>query len=408
MNLQSSPLTNKALFSFELKEWKIRMINSSQKEIVACFHEADLPKFHTGKLSSLVYPSTREEKNRKNLPFIICRVYAFTLDGKYLIQRRSATRKVYPLVYCDSASGHVQYHKNFSFEHVQAEAWRELEEEMGGKVLYGRLLDMNVEHNREKACELAYNFIALITDSIQIDLEETAPESGFYSQENLKIMLNQDIFVPITQEYWKKIIAQNLRSKLITEYEMERESKNSMDQNSAPHQGETKPFSVAGIVGRFQPFHNGHLQLILEIYRTSEFVKIGIGSSQYAFTPENPFSFEERKRMIVSALKDQNIDTNTFRIFPIPDLHNISKWTTAMIEIMGNFDIFYSNSEWIRQYLSNHGKKIGALKKINFQQFNGTFIRSEIMADRTTSNLLPPTVITILKEINGFERIKSL
>ncbi|WP_371806167.1 nicotinamide-nucleotide adenylyltransferase [Candidatus Lokiarchaeum ossiferum] len=381
---------------------------SSKTEIVACFHETDLPKFHTGKLSSIVYPATREEKNQKNLSFIICRVYAFTLDGKYLVQRRSVTRKVLPLKYCDSASGHVQFHENFSFEHIQTEAWRELTEEMGAKVIYGRFLDMKIEHNREKACELAYNFIALIEDTIHIDLKEVAPESGFYTQEEMTILLNQEIFVPITHEYWKRIITQNLQSILITEYEENQKSKHSLTHISATNQDDANRFSVGAIVGRFQPFHNGHLQLILEIFQEVKFIKIGIGSSQYSHTADNPFSFDERRKMIEAALKEQNIAASSFQIYPIPDLHNISKWTTTMLEILGNFEVFYSNSEWIRQYLSNHGKKIGALKKINFQRFNGTFIRSEIMADRETAGLIPLAVINVLKEIKGFERIKSL
>ncbi|UYP45560.1 Nicotinamide-nucleotide adenylyltransferase [Candidatus Lokiarchaeum ossiferum] len=381
---------------------------SSKTEIVACFHETDLPKFHTGKLSSIVYPATREEKNQKNLSFIICRVYAFTLDGKYLVQRRSVTRKVLPLKYCDSASGHVQFHENFSFEHIQTEAWRELTEEMGAKVIYGRFLDMKIEHNREKACELAYNFIALIEDAIHIDLKEVAPESGFYTQEEMTILLNQENFVHITHEYWKRIITQNLQSILITEYEENQKSKQSLTPISATNQDDANRFSVGAIVGRFQPFHNGHLQLILEIFQEVKFIKIGIGSSQYSHTADNPFSFDERRKMIEAALKEQDIAASYFQIYPIPDLHNISKWTTTMLEILGNFEIFYSNSEWIRQYLSNHGKKIGALKKINFQRFNGTFIRSEIMADRETAGLIPLAVINVLKEIKGFERIKSL
>jgi len=53
---------------------------------------------------------------------------------------------------------------------------------------------------------------------------------------------------------------------------------------------------IALFIGRFQPFHSGHLDAIKQI--SEEEIIIGIGSSQYSKTEENPYSFEERKKMI--------------------------------------------------------------------------------------------------------------
>ena len=386
------------------------MDKTDRDEIVACFHESDLPKFHTGKLSSLVFPATREEKVRKNLPFLICRIYAFTLSGKCLIQRRSATRKILPLTFCDSASGHIQYRENFSFDHIQEEAWRELAEEMGAKVLYGRLLDINVEHNRKVSCELAYNFIALIEDSFQLDNDETDPESGLYSKDQCLKLLDERSFVPVTKEYWSYIFSRNLHQKMLSEYHLvqTRPKKINSNQNFIPTDLKIPKYSIGALVGRFQPFHNGHLQLILGIINQVETIKIGIGSSQSVNTPENPFSFDERKQMIIDSLDHHGIIPSIYTIYAIPDLHNITKWTESLMQIFGDFDIFYSNNEWIRQFLLNYGKKIGSLMKFDFERFNGTFIRAQIKADRAITDLLPISVITIMRKIQGFQRIKEL
>ncbi|EQD45121.1 nicotinamide-nucleotide adenylyltransferase, partial [mine drainage metagenome] len=50
----------------------------------------------------------------------------------------------------------------------------------------------------------------------------------------------------------------------------------------------------AFVVGRFQPFHNGHLHVIKEILSQYSSVIIGIGSAQYSHTMENPFTAGER------------------------------------------------------------------------------------------------------------------
>jgi len=47
------------------------------------------------------------------------------------------------------------------------------------------------------------------------------------------------------------------------------------------------------IIGRFQPFHNGHLYAIKNALKKVDELVIAIGSSQYVNTEDNPFSFEK-------------------------------------------------------------------------------------------------------------------
>ena len=54
---------------------------------------------------------------------------------------------------------------------------------------------------------------------------------------------------------------------------------------------------IALIVGRFQPFHKGHLFLIKKALTLADKVVIGIGSANI-IDVNNPIDFETRKKII--------------------------------------------------------------------------------------------------------------
>src|SRR3989338_6061585 len=60
-------------------------------------------------------------------------------------------------------------------------------------------------------------------------------------------------------------------------------------------------------LGRFQPLHNGHLEAIRKMQRECSEVIIIVGSSQYCFEANNPFTIGERIEMITASLKDAGL-----------------------------------------------------------------------------------------------------
>jgi nicotinamide-nucleotide adenylyltransferase len=59
-------------------------------------------------------------------------------------------------------------------------------------------------------------------------------------------------------------------------------------------------------VGRFQPFHRGHLSIVREALEKCDRLIIAIGSAQESKTKKNPFTFEERRKFIWRSLKGMN------------------------------------------------------------------------------------------------------
>lgn len=56
---------------------------------------------------------------------------------------------------------------------------------------------------------------------------------------------------------------------------------------------------VTVYIGRFNPFHNGHAHVLKRALETSKLVIVLVGSSGQARSLKNPFTFEERRKMIM-------------------------------------------------------------------------------------------------------------
>ncbi len=124
-------------------------------------------------------------------------------------------------------------------------------------------------------------------------------------------------------------------------------------------------------VGRFQPFHLGHLDAIKQI--SEDKIIIGIGSSQYSETDENPYSFEERKDMIVDALQKENIN---YKIIAIPDIHDEINWVEHVKKTVGNFDVVYTGNDWVKKLFKEKNILVKDIK-INIP-ISGTKIRAKL------------------------------
>ena len=57
-------------------------------------------------------------------------------------------------------------------------------------------------------------------------------------------------------------------------------------------------FDYLVFVGRFQPFHLGHASVILEGLKRAKHIIILIGSHNTGRSWRNPFTFEERQKVI--------------------------------------------------------------------------------------------------------------
>ena len=88
-----------------------------------------------------------------------------------------------------------------------------------------------------------------------------------------------------------------------------------------------KPTPSTVVLGRFQPFHRGHIALIEWAYskKHTSTLRIAIGSSNRVTSPENPWDWKERKEMIEIWKKKCHPDWEV-EIVAIPDINDPPNW----------------------------------------------------------------------------------
>jgi bifunctional NMN adenylyltransferase/nudix hydrolase len=88
-------------------------------------------------------------------------------------------------------------------------------------------------------------------------------------------------------------------------------------------------------IGRFQPFHNGHLETVKQALTQSDHLIILIGSAFSAPTIRNPFSWELRRDMISATLNAAGYQ-NKFTLLPMRDyFYSDNAWVAAVQEKVG-------------------------------------------------------------------------
>ena len=162
--------------------------------------------------------------------------------------------------------------------------------------------------------------------------------------------------------------------------------------------------TTALFIGRFQPFHNAHLSDIKKILKECDELVIAIGSSDKEKTKENPFTVEERIRMIEDTLSANNIGNCT--IFPVPDIHDDKKWVEHIKTLVPKFDIVYTGNDNTEKFFKQKRIQVKKIKLIH--GINATSIRDKMLKNEEWELLVPLEAVKVIEEIKGVERVKGI
>ena len=125
------------------------------------------------------------------------------------------------------------------------------------------------------------------------------------------------------------------------------------------------------VLGRFQPFHNGHAYLVESALALGP-ITIAIGSSQESWTPDNPWSGDEREAMIRAWLGKREA-----KIVQIEDINDPPNWVGHAKNTHGEGIIVTSDQETKNLY-EKAGWTVNWVELTQRDSFEGWKVRSTL------------------------------
>jgi nicotinamide-nucleotide adenylyltransferase len=162
------------------------------------------------------------------------------------------------------------------------------------------------------------------------------------------------------------------------------------------------------LVGRFQPFHKGHLAVVeaLRRERPQEELLLGIGSAQLSYTPENPFTASERMEMVLRALAEAGLSG----VLPIPllDIDRHGEWVNYLATLLPPFERVYTTNPLTRLLFETGGYTVVEVPWRNREAWEGTRIRRLLATGGPWQPEVPPAVAEYLDGIGAAARLQLL
>lgn len=162
------------------------------------------------------------------------------------------------------------------------------------------------------------------------------------------------------------------------------------------------------IIGRFQPFHKGHLELVKSILKECDEIIIAIASAQFNYIEKDPFTAGERILMIHEALREGKVDLARCYVAAIVNDENNARWLGHLKSFLPPFDVVYTGNAYVTMLMRSSGVKVSEVTFYDREKYNGTKIRHLLLKGSSWQELVPRSVAQIIEKIDGTKRIKVI
>jgi nicotinamide-nucleotide adenylyltransferase len=171
------------------------------------------------------------------------------------------------------------------------------------------------------------------------------------------------------------------------------------------------------IHGRFQPFHNGHLEYLCGAAERSEEVFVGItnpdperirpeASDPLRHLPEsNPYTYVERLLMVKAAAQDAELDLARLHVIPFP-VNEPELWHAYVPDDVVQFIRLFSDWGGTKlERLRDAGYEVVVLDEGAEKEVSGADVRAALREGGDWEGLVPPGVTQVLKRLERRVRV---
>jgi nicotinamide-nucleotide adenylyltransferase len=162
------------------------------------------------------------------------------------------------------------------------------------------------------------------------------------------------------------------------------------------------------LIGRYQPFHLGHLAVVREIRgaRPDDALLLGVGSAQASYSWSNPLTAGERAELIEAALDEAEIRGVT--VVPIPDIDRHALWVAHVESLLPRFERVYTNNPLTRTLFERAGYAVTNPALVDRERFEGARVRTALAEGHGWKELVPPAVARLLGDWQVPQRLAML
>lgn len=165
------------------------------------------------------------------------------------------------------------------------------------------------------------------------------------------------------------------------------------------------------IHGRFQPFHNGHLEYLRAALGRGETLLIGItnpdptqssaeATSDHRHLDEaNPYTFFQRLVMIREVLRDEGIPSDDAIIVPFP-VNFPDRWRYYLpTDVVHYIRVFSAWEQSKVDRLCEYGYRVEVLHPGAEKAVEATEVRRRIASGERWEDLVPPAVARVIRRL---------
>ncbi|MBI3840718.1 MAG: nicotinamide-nucleotide adenylyltransferase [Thaumarchaeota archaeon] len=165
---------------------------------------------------------------------------------------------------------------------------------------------------------------------------------------------------------------------------------------------------VGLLVGRFQPFHLGHLSAVKYALGRVQYLYVVVGSAQRSHERDNPFTASERIAMVKSAIDGNGVDPASWSAIPIADADSHSLWVSAVESMVPKFDVVFTNDALTFLLFKEEGIEVKAVPYHDRKKYSATNVRDRILERKDWESLVPPQVAELVRQFGGVQRVRAL
>eukprot|EP00727_Mastigamoeba_balamuthi_P013453 m51a1_g8730 hypothetical protein (329) ;mRNA; f:9155-11285 len=170
-------------------------------------------------------------------------------------------------------------------------------------------------------------------------------------------------------------------------------------------------------IGRFQPFHSGHEDVLKQIIEAGYgSVVVVVGSSTSPESAKNPFGAEERAAMIAPAMRALGLDGR--RVVAVPDIHDPPNYAAHVCSCVSralgepvdstNTTIVCSTNEYTVDCFTKYGQSFAVFKTAHRVAISATQVRDMMHYGGPWDAFLPAGTAEAVRSFRGVERVCRL